>query len=149
MTPTDLAIIEAAEPHLRGVYGRDTDCVRLVADVLGAVYGRVPRPQILIAPRPVEPWGGIEGVVAAGLGVEVRLPEAGAWHYCQRWRGLDGGRFVPGVSRGHAWLWCGGPEGVCIEATNAPRRWRRWARWPDMAGRGEVRLVRLREVTGG
>lgn len=107
-------LLGLVEPWLGWGYGpidtdeRRVDCSSLTASAVLRILGLQRGEALdlwldLVVGDSRRPWSPIERLVADG-GVEEL--QAGCLHVCQGWRGLDrDGRFVAGVSRGHAWLW--------------------------------------------
>jgi len=138
-------LLDLVGPWLGWGYGqiddaeRRIDCSSLTASAVFRLVGLTRGAEVAIASwsdlvvaDSRRPWSPIERVVEAG-GAETL--EAGCLHVCQAWSGLDReGRFVAGVSRGHAWLWLASERDarvgwvvestppVGVRVTSGPRR---------------------------
>jgi hypothetical protein len=135
----------AAEARLQD---RTVNCSVLVEHVVRRLHpsAALDHGAMMIADRD-RPWSALEAMVAARVAEDLALPAPIAWHVCQGWRGLRGGRVVRG-STGHTWLWFQGSAGAAghiLEATSRRVAWSRSADWSSTrAAYDEVRLVRLR-----
>ena len=159
--PIERAALHELGGKRYGPTGKDTtNCVRLVAAVLVAIYGDIVLRfwRALMIADPTKPWSNIKAVEEMGIGRVVEQLVPGRWHVIQGWRLLTPDGKVPLGSlaihpNGHAWLWYE-PEtpleesAQIIQATTSPPPWCGPAEWakqvrPFTSG---VRIAVLNEV---